>query len=283
MRRAEKDLCLQCVSSAITTSRGLLFFKNMSADLTSSKKIASDVRVFFRELAKCIKSPASSKSSVELLSEVSNQERLHLRGARTRARLGTLTTTVTFDTLEKYYLDLSKAPIPMAMTSGEKASFLGEASIPKLLKPSERFRGGKKMVWLAPYTDILSEFTAGFPSADELRSFLGLSHFNQDEVLVNLQFSGGIMKTYQVRRPTSFDGGPNLIFRTDKSSRKHGYAVNLVGLSDGAREVVSEPIAAAEVASCKVVGQVRTMPPIDWSDVASSCVGDINVILKFLR
>lgn len=283
MRRADKDICLQCVKSAISTPRGNLFFKNMAADLVARKAISSDARIFFRELAASLQVPGSTKSSIETISEVASQERLHLRGARTRARLGSLTTTVSFDTLEKYYLDLSKAPVPVAMTPQEKADFLGEVSIPKLLKPTERFRGGKKMVWLAPYTDILHEFASTFPDADALRSFLGLSHFTQDEVLVNLQFSGSVTKSYEIRRPTSFDGGPNLIFRTDDTKRKHGYTVNLVGLTEGAREVVSEPIEARAVETCKIVGPVETMPSIDWSNVARSCVGDINVIFNFLR
>jgi hypothetical protein len=278
----EQEMCLQCISSAIKTDRGSLFFKNIAADIRARKTLHPNIDQFFKTLATRLLAPTTNKGALQTLSEVAALPEFQLAGPVTKTKFGHLTTTITFDSLRNYYLDFAKAPIPHSLTDLEAAEFLGVDNIHRLLDLGARFRGGKQMVWLAPLDDILSGFTGLLPGADELRSLLGLSHFVEDQVLINIRFKPELVQIYPLRRPTALDGGPNLIFRTDTSRRKYGYTINLVGLANGAREVVSPPISTRDVVDCALAGSVQEMPSINWSDVSNSCDGDLSLVFDFV-
>lgn len=283
MKKADKDLCAAAVKSAINTDRGLLFFRNLAADLKRQKRMKKTAQTFFELLASELVGPRDSRSLTECLADVCKDSSLNLKGPKNRARFGPLTTTTTFKSLENYYLDLAKSPIPMGLSEEEGAEFLGESNLPNLMKDTQAFRGGKDMVWLAPLSDIKGRFGATIPEPDELRSYLGLSHLNGDDVLVNIEFDTKSITSQTLRKPTAFDGGPNLIFRSDDSTRKHGFTVDLVDLSNGSKELVTDSIPAKYTKRCRIIGQIKSMPAITWKEVADSCTGDISLIFRFLN
>lgn len=278
----QKDQCCIAIDSLARSSRGSIFFKNVSNDIQANRIPDSTLREFFHEFFDAFVLAGKLSSFREKVSNILKDQKYHLLGPVTAQAFGDLSTTLPFESLCRYYIDERIVSVPPNLTDQEAFHFIGESNIPAVLDGAAKFRSGKAMVWLAPQTDVDKCSVSGLPTADRLRDYLGLSHFSEDEFLVSIRFSG-ITGISSLRRPTSFDAGANLVFRTDANIRKYGYTVDLGSYSPGSREVLSEPISASMTVSAAGLGEISSTPNVNWTEFDGHVAGSIEVVKAYVR
>jgi hypothetical protein len=102
-------------------------------------------------------------------------------------------------------------------------------------------------------------------AASRSRTRLGLKHFMEDEILLEILFPEDVSMAARVTHPTFFEGGPHLIYRSKQGPDGWGRAVDLCTYEDGFAEAIHESVLFSDDFTIRVLGIVN--PPsnsFDW-------------------
>jgi len=144
-----------------------------------------------------------------------------------------------------------------------------ERGIPEGAAKSQ-LRGRRPLAWVTP-TEHLDELRQQYPDPNELatvvRNRLGLSHYDQDQLLLEVEYPDDVVSTLEFAAPTFLEGGAGVIFRARFCSDSWGRAVNLETLGDGLPEAVHRPIPFSSRFRIRRIGRTRTDPGFEFQKV----------------
>lgn len=162
-------------------------------------------------------------------------------------------------------LDPSALSIPVK-------GFLGEEQVKRLERlgvnggAKGKMRTRRPYAWITPRQEIESiRLSCEANAANCLRDALGLSHIQEDDYLIEIEYPVHALDHASVSAPSFLEGCPSLIYRSKRGDADWGITVNLNGLGDGVLEAVHSEIPFT--ADFKLRGVGRLAPPspsIDW-------------------
>jgi hypothetical protein len=126
------------------------------------------------------------------------------------------------------------------------------------------------MVWLARESEV-SAATAKHPrspKANVIRDALGLLHHSDDCLLCEIVVKPSEHPLNKVRRPTAFDGGLNMVFRSNAQREEVGRAINLANYKPELSEIVSSPLTLGPSHKLKSLGRIGKSANFSWTKLA---------------
>jgi hypothetical protein len=122
-------------------------------------------------------------------------------------------------------------------------------------------------------TDELAKLRDQHADPDDLatvvRNRLGLSHYDQNELLVEVEYPPQILDAMHFVAPTFLEGSAGVIFRAQHCTDDWGRAVDLVTLDDGLPEAVHRPVPFASDFRIRRIGRIKTDPGFTYGDVVT--------------
>ena len=251
--------------------RGKIFLDNLGIDLDLGEICEGNVRLFRNGL-----SASSSRSSGEPFSEAVDRSisaaRLYLRGRKRNRSNKALTCVFRFDwPLALRWLDLTSISGWNPYDGPEEilAKIQRAGGISTLIRAGAELRGAQPIVWLAFDDEITGLLRSSSNGADEVRDTLGLLHHNQDVFLCRILIPSDRVAGIVKRRPTAFDSGANLVFRSNELPETAGRTLNLQSGLPAVREMVSKPIPITPAFELTPIGRLVATTGFSWRSLAA--------------
>jgi hypothetical protein len=131
-------------------------------------------------------------------------------------------------------------------------------------------RGRRRLAWVTS-TEQLEELRREHPDPNEfatvVRDRLGLSHYSQDQLLLEIQYPDDVSGTLQHAAPTFLEGGAGVVFRARECADLWGRAVDLQTMADGLPEAVHRPIAFTSAFRIRRIGRPDRAPGFEFQHV----------------
>lgn len=141
-----------------------------------------------------------------------------------------------------------------------------------MLRHGAELRGRLPVVWLAfdsELTQIMHSAAVGH-AGNVVRDALGLLHYQEDQYLCRIVLPSSDVGGMGKRRPTAFDAGANLVFRSNKVNETFGRAIHLATGMPSLREVVTAPVPLTPAHTMEAIGRISQSAAFSWSDMARS-------------
>jgi hypothetical protein len=273
------DWAAKCQAQA----SGRIFLDNLGIDLALGHLKDADLKRFAHGLDVAVTSgvtigqPDPYEAAVEY-AVVS--EKLLLQGRRVNRSRGQLAHVFRFDhILAGYWFNLSQfgfsgldGPEEIFQTISETAAKLG--GLGPLLRPKAVMKGRLEMVWLGfddEITEVLAQAAAdGRPGATAVRDALGLLHYHGSDYLCRMLLTDRGADGVKKRRPTAFDGGASLVYRSHEDTDPVGRAVHLQSHVGSLPELVAPPVPILNGDKMMEIGRVSRSTSFDWSKLANT-------------
>jgi hypothetical protein len=144
----------------------------------------------------------------------------------------------------------------------------------KILRPGAQLRGRFPMVWLtraSELNNVLTSYTVGIPTeADLARDALGLLSYDSDDYLCSIELEVADINWGALRRPSAFDGGMNLVFRSNEIVEPEGRAIHLGSHDPELPELLSAPITLTAHHMPRGLGRVSCSSGFSWAKLAKT-------------
>lgn len=271
---------LEWIDACERSIRGTLFLDNLGIDLVTGSLSVGDLVEFgdgishFRFDAAGHIPDGAERYSLAATSVISSAA-LYLRGPLSDLSCDELATITRFDDkVASFWFDVAwtggfgdwasmQTVIDQLNTAGDYSS---------ILQAGACFRTGVPVVWLTKKLGICGHTPAGEQSteADVVRDRLGLLSQTQDNFLCRVDFAPTEIDPRQLRRPTAFDGGFNLVFRSNVVREGHGWALDLRTSAPTCVEAVHPSIPLTGRHKFEPLGRVSYLPPFSWAALAKS-------------
>lgn len=251
--------------------RGKIFLDNLGIDLDLSEVSDGAIRLFRNSLG-----TGSSMLSTEPVSDAIDRSisaaSLYLKGRRKNRSGKALACVFRFDwPLALRWLDLT--PIsgwnPYDGPEEILSKVQSAGGLSSLIRSGAELRGAAPMVWLTFDDEITGLLRSGTYQADEIRDTLGLLHHNQDVFLCRILIPSERAVKVIKRRPTAFDSGANLVFRSNELSENTGRTLHLQSGLPAVREMVSAPISLASSFELTPIGRLGATAGFSWRSLAA--------------
>jgi len=130
-------------------------------------------------------------------------------------------------------------------------------------------RGRRPLAWVTctEALDSLRETCEQAEFATIVRDRLGLNHYDEDELLLQVNYPPEAMETLEFAAPTFLEGGAGVIFRARFCEDSLGRTVDLSSLDDGLPEAVHRPVPFTARFSIRRIGRPRTAPGFEFNRV----------------
>jgi hypothetical protein len=161
----------------------------------------------------------------------------------------------------------------------------------KAIRRHATIRGRRPHAWITT-TEHLAETIRG-AAADSVatlaRDVLGLSHYDQDQQLIQLIYPSDVLSAADVKAPTYLDGASTLVYRSSARADGWGQTVNLATGSPGAPEAVHKPIPLTSSFKIKYLGRVAALAgSVTFAELAASCprpyrANDVRILSFLVR
>jgi hypothetical protein len=136
--------------------------------------------------------------------------------------------------------------------------------------PKGEIRGRRPLAWVTrkDHLDALRQHH-GDPdeAATVVRNQLGLSHYNQDQLLLEIEYPDEVNGSLECAAPTFLEGGAGVVFRARTCADAWGRAVDLDTMGDGLPEAVHRPIAFTASFRIQRIGRPLSAPGFDFQKV----------------
>jgi len=127
------------------------------------------------------------------------------------------------------------------------------------IRVNSELRGRRPFAWVTRTQD-LHDLRERVKSAAELasmvRDMLGLSHYTQDHLLLEVEYPPEAIEELALTAPTFVEGGAGVIFRARTSADGWGRAVNLRTHDDGLPEAVHPPLKLTPAFRVRRLGRI---------------------------
>lgn len=127
------------------------------------------------------------------------------------------------------------------------------------IRVNSQLGGRRPFAWVTR-TQALRELRDRVTSVGELastvRDMLGLSHYMQDHLLLEIEYPGDVVEALSLTAPTFIEGGSGVIFRARTSADGWGRAVDLRTHDDGLPEAVHPPVKLTPAFRVRRLGRI---------------------------
>jgi hypothetical protein len=133
-----------------------------------------------------------------------------------------------------------------------------------------QIRGRRPLAWVTT-TDHLEQLRRDYDDPHELatvvRDRLGLTHYDRDQLLLQVDYPECVYTNLEYAAPTFLEGGAGVIFRARFADDRWGRAVDLATLDDGLPEAVHAPVPFTEEFRIRRIGRPKTDPGFEFNQV----------------
>lgn len=140
------------------------------------------------------------------------------------------------------------------------------------LKSSSYLKGYRRhIVWLADGDDLARPLAACPPDeqASLVRDLLGLAHHADNQLLIAQVVPSACLTTDALHKPTVFDAGTCIVYKSTPDPRAPGRTVDLRSLAEGVSEYVTAPILFSSNIKLVMLGRITHRGSIRWADLCS--------------
>lgn len=138
---------------------------------------------------------------------------------------------------------------------------------------SSTFLGGhrRNILWLAPGDELDGHLAACRVDkrASLARDLLGLAHHADDQLLIAQVIPSACLTTHALHKPTVFDAGTCIVYRSTPDPSAPGRTVDLRSLTEGVSEYVAAPIVFSSDINLIMLGRITHRGAINWNDLCS--------------
>ncbi|MCR6659808.1 MAG: hypothetical protein NVV72_10825 [Asticcacaulis sp.] len=268
--------------AALEDNRGQVFLDNLRLDINAANLDHGSLVAFCEEVKRLpAKIEPGKKSYVEVGEQAVQNRGLFLRGQRVQdvgdpnGVLGT-DMLLTLIQIDEFSVDIlfekslcrrftKRSPQPVDYIEAHLAA--GQPRSDRRAGP--HLRGGRPMKWLAAPSCLVTD-SGNVCTVEDIREILGLMGYGSDEWLCVLSVPLTAV-AHDVRKPNAFDGGLNMIFRSNPvAAEPYGRAINLKNYENEYIEVVSGPIDFTQVGEVLLHGQLSSRSSVAFAELTKT-------------